>query len=232
MNTAAQKVARFGLMTALTLILGLLDRSIPLSQILFGVVLGIRLGLANTVLLYAVYLMDWQSALALMLVKALLSGFLYGSLTAILYSLSGGTLSLAIMLLIRKRPDLGALALCLAAAATDAVMLTQNPHPRGERLWSVILIAIAFAVFIAGWFAIRKGKIRGVPATSIAGAMAHSTGQVLMASAVLHIPQLLILYLPALLGINAAVGALTGMIAERIFRALHINPRKYGGRKP
>ena len=231
MHTATQRVARFGLLTALALVLGLLDRAIPLTALLGGAAPGIKLGLANTVLLYAVYLMDWHSAVFLMLTKVLLSGFLFGSLTAILYSLSGGILSLLVMLLIRKKPDGGALAAGLMAAAAEAALLIQNPHPKGQRLWYVILIGIACAACFAAWIAIRKGKIRGVPGTSIAGAVAHNIGQILAASAVLRTPQLMTTYLPVLIGVGAAVGSLTGIVAERVFRTLHINPEKPGDRK-
>ena len=231
MNTSTQRVARFGLLTALALVLGLLDRAIPLTALLGGAAPGIKLGLANTVLLYAVYLMDWPSAVLLMLTKVILSGFLFGSLTAILYSLSGGVLSLLVMLLVRKKPESGALTACLMAVAADTVLLIQNPHPGGQRLWVVILIGIACIACLAAWIAIRKGSIRGVPGTSIAGAIAHNIGQVLAASAVLQTPQLMTTYLPVLIGVGAAVGSLTGIVAERVFRALHINPEKPGERK-
>lgn len=226
MHTRTQKVARFGLLTALALVLGLLDRAIPLTALLGGAAPGIKLGLANTVLLYAVYLMDWQSAVFLMLAKVLLSGFLFGSLTAILYSLSGGVLSLLVMLVIRKHPARGALTAAVLAAAATAVLLIRNPHPGGQRLLITILIATASAGCTAAWIAIIKGRIRGVPGTSVAGAIAHNIGQVLAASAVLRTPQLLSTYLPVLIGVGAAVGCLTGIIAERVFRALHINPEK------
>ena len=166
-----------------------------------------------------------------MLTKVLLSGFLFGSLTAILYSLSGGILSLLVMLLIRKKPDGGALAAGLMAAAAEAILMIQNPHPKGQRLWYVILIGIACIACFAAWAAIRKGKIRGVPGTSIAGAVAHNIGQVLAASAVLRTPQLLTTYLPVLIGVGAAVGSLTGIVAERVFRALHLNPEKQEEKK-
>jgi len=221
-NTATQRVARFGLLTALALVLGLMDRAIPLTALLGGAAPGIKLGLANTVLLYAVYLMNWQSAVLLMLVKVVLSGFLFGSLTAILYSLSGGILSLAVMMAVRKKPAAGALAAGILAAAADIVLLIKNPSPRGQRLWVVILIGIGCAVCIAGYILIRKGKIRGIPGTSMAGAIAHNIGQVLMASAVLRTPQLLTTYLPVLIGIGAGVGCLTGIVAERVFRAMHL----------
>ena len=224
MRPATQKIARFGLLTALALVLGLLDRAVPVSAILGGFVPGIKLGLANTVLLYAVYLMDWRSCILLMLTKVVLSGFLFGSLTAILYSLSGGVLSLLVMLLIRRFPGRGALAAALLALAADIWMLIRIPHPAGQRLLFNILIALAFLAAVAVWIAIRKGKISGVTGTSLAGAVSHNIGQVLMACVVLHSPQLLTTYLPVLIGIGAAVGCLTGIVTERVLKALRIDP--------
>ena len=224
-----QKVARFGLLTALALVLGLVDRAIPLTALLGGAAPGIKLGLANTVLLYAVYLMDWKSTVLLMLTKVLLSGFLFGSLTAILYSLSGGVLSLAVMLLFRKHPDRGALTGAVLSLGTVIAMMAKNPNLRGQRLWYTVLIAAAFLACVLFYAAIRKGKIRGVPGTSVAGAVAHNIGQVLTAAAVLRTPQLLSFYLPVLIGVGAAVGSLTGIVAERVFQALRLHPEKIEG---
>ena len=223
MRPATQKIARFGLLTALALVLGLLDRAVPVSALLGGFVPGIKLGLANTVLLYAVYLMDWQSCVFLMLTKVVLSGLLFGSLTAILYSLSGGALSLAVMLLIRRKPESGALAAALLAAAADIFLLMRTPKPGGQRMLIMILIALAFLASFAVFAAIRKEKISGVMGTSLAGAVAHNIGQILMACAVLHTPHLLTTYLPVLVGIGAAVGCLTGIVTERVMKALKIN---------
>ncbi len=223
MRLQTQKIARFGLLTALALILGLLDRAIPVSALLGGVLPGIKLGLANTVLLYAIYLMDWRSSVILMLTKVILSGFLFGSLTAILYSLSGGILSLAVMLLISTRPAQGAAAAALLALAADTWLLIRTPNPTGQRLVIVILIMLAFIASTAVFVAIRRQKISGVTGTSLAGAVMHNVGQILAACAVLHSPQLLITYLPVLVGIGAAVGCLTGIVTDRVLKALRIN---------
>ena len=226
MNASTKRVARFGLLTALALVLGLIDRAVPLTALLGGAVPGIKLGLANTVLLYAVYLMDWPSCVLLMLTKVVLSGLLFGSLTAILYSLSGGVLSLAVMLLVRRKPAAGALAAAILSFGAEVWLLSQNPHPTGQRLWAVILIGCAILASVAVYVLIRRGIIRGVMGTSLSGAIAHNVGQVLMACAVLHTPQLLITYLPFLIGIGAAVGCLTGIVTERVLRALRLNPDK------
>ena len=222
MRPQTQRIARFGLLTALALILGLMDRAIPVSALLGGFVPGIKLGLANTVLLYAVYLMDMKSSILLMLTKVLLSGFIFGSMSAILYSLAGGVLSLAVMLLIRKNPGRGALAAAVIAAAADIFLLVRTPHPQGQRLLIVILIALACIAAAVIYILIHRGKIRGVTGTSLAGAVSHNIGQILVASIVMHSPLLLTTYLPILAGIGAAVGCLTGIITERVFKALRV----------
>ena len=222
MNSNAEKVARFGMLTALSLVLGWLDRAIPVTWFLSGAVPGIKLGLANTVLLYAVYLMDWKGCVLLMLAKVFLSGFMFGSMSAILYSLSGGVLSLAVMLLVRHRPRLGALVIALLAAASDIMLLIRNPHPRGQLLWCMILIALACLAAVAAFVIIGRRPEYGVLGTSLAGAVAHNIGQILAASAMLRTPQLLYTYLPVLVGIGAVVGCLTGIVAQRVFKALRV----------
>ena len=222
MNSNASKVARFGMLTALALVLGWLDRAIPVTWFLSGAVPGIKLGLANTVLLYAVYLMDWKGCVLLMLAKVFLSGFMFGSMSAILYSLSGGAMSLAVMLLVRHRPRLGAMVIALLAAASDVMLLVRNPHPRGQLLWCMILIAMACLAAVAAFVIIGRRPEYGVLGTSLAGAVAHNIGQILAASAMLRTPQLLYTYLPVLVGIGAVVGCLTGIVAQRVFKALRV----------
>ena len=210
------------MLTALALVLGWLDRAIPVTWFLSGAVPGIKLGLANTVLLYAVYLMDWKGCVLLMLAKVFLSGFMFGSMSAILYSLCGGALSLAVMLLVRRGPRVGALVIALLAAASDAMLLMRNPHPRGQMLWCVILIALACLAALAAFFIIGRRPDFAVLGTSLAGAVAHNIGQILAASAMLRTPQLLYTYLPVLVGIGAVVGCLTGIVAQRVFKALRV----------
>ncbi len=84
-----KSIARFSLLCAMALVLGYFERFIPVAP---GIP-GVKLGLANTVLLYAVYLMGAKSAMLLMLAKVVLSGLLFAGLSGMLYSLAGGLLS-------------------------------------------------------------------------------------------------------------------------------------------
>lgn len=94
-----RKLTRLALLTAAALVLGYVESLFP--PLVQGVP-GIKLGLANTVLLYAVYLMDAGSAVVLMLLKVGLSALLYAGFGTALFSLGGGVLSLCAMLLLRR----------------------------------------------------------------------------------------------------------------------------------
>lgn len=113
----AKKIARFGMLTAVALILGWLEQLIPLAP---GVP-GIKLGLGNMVLVYAIYLMDAKSAALLMVMKVLLSGFLFAGASAMLYSFAGGLLSLCVMLLVRRVKDMGMVGVSVAGGVSHNI---------------------------------------------------------------------------------------------------------------
>ena len=95
-----------------------------------------------------------------------------------------------------------------------------------------ILIALACAASFAAWLLIRRRPEYGILGVSLAGAVAHNIGQMLTAAAVLQTPRLLVTYLPVLIGVGAAVGCLTGVIARRVFRALHLSFTDTGAVRP
>lgn len=92
------KVAYFGVFTALALIFSYIETLIPFQ---FGIP-GVKLGLANLIIVLALYKMGVREAFLLSVVRVLLSGFLFGNYFSILYSLAGGLLSLAVMTLVKK----------------------------------------------------------------------------------------------------------------------------------
>ncbi|EDN77295.1 Holliday junction DNA helicase RuvA [Mediterraneibacter gnavus ATCC 29149] len=92
------KTAYFGVFTSLALILSYVETLIPIS---FGIP-GIKLGLANLVIVIVLYTYGGKEAFLLSVTRILLSGFLFGNLSMILYSMAGGVFSLAIMVLLRR----------------------------------------------------------------------------------------------------------------------------------
>lgn len=92
------RVAYFGVFTALALIFSYVETLIPIH---FGIP-GMKLGLANLVIVIALYKMKVREAFLLSVVRVLLSGFLFGNYFSIIYSLSGALLSLSVMTLLKR----------------------------------------------------------------------------------------------------------------------------------
>ncbi|MGN0333161.1 MAG: Gx transporter family protein [Lachnospiraceae bacterium] len=92
------RVAYFGVFSALALIFSYVESLIPFS---IGIP-GVKLGLANLIIVIALYKMPLSQVYLLCVVKVLLSGFLFGNYFSILYSLAGGLLSLSVMAVLKK----------------------------------------------------------------------------------------------------------------------------------
>ena len=92
------KVAYFGVFTALALIFSYVESLTPIH---FGIP-GVKLGLANLIIVIALYKMSIKEAYILSIVRIVLAGFMFGNLFAILYSLAGGMLSLTIMCVLKR----------------------------------------------------------------------------------------------------------------------------------
>lgn len=92
------KVAYFGVFTALALIFSYVESLIPIHM---GIP-GVKLGLANLIVVIVLYRMSIRETYILSVVRIVLTGFMFGNLFAILYSLAGGMLSLTTMCILKK----------------------------------------------------------------------------------------------------------------------------------
>ena len=93
-----RKIARMGLLVALAMILSYVESLIPA----FVAVPGVKVGLANIVVIFALYTLGPVEALTVSLLRVILSSFLFGSVLSLLYSLSGALLSLGGMIVMKK----------------------------------------------------------------------------------------------------------------------------------
>ena len=91
------RVAYFGVFTALALIFSYVESLIPIQ---IGIP-GVKLGLANLMIVIALYKMSLKETYLLSITRVVLSGFLFGNMFAILYSLAGGLLSLTVMAVLK-----------------------------------------------------------------------------------------------------------------------------------
>lgn len=111
------RVAYFGVFTALALMFSYIEIMIPIQ---FGVP-GIKLGFANIMIVIMLYKGSAKEALLLSIVRIMLSGFLFGNLSSILYSIAGGVLSLGIMTLLKKQGGFSVIGVSVAGGVSHNV---------------------------------------------------------------------------------------------------------------
>lgn len=92
------KVAYFGVFTALALIFSYIETLIPVS---FGI-WGVKLGLANLIIVTALYKLKLKEVYLLSVTRVILSGFIFGNYFSILYSMAGALLSLTVMAALKR----------------------------------------------------------------------------------------------------------------------------------
>lgn len=111
------KVAYFGVFVALALIFSYLESLIPFH---IGIP-GVKLGLANLIIVIVLYKMDIKAAYLLSVARIVLAGFLFGNLFSILYSLAGGLLSLTVMVLLKKKGGFSIMGVSIAGGVAHNI---------------------------------------------------------------------------------------------------------------
>lgn len=97
-NSAAKKTAYYGMFVALAFVFSYIEVLIPFS---IGIP-GVKLGLANLVVLIALYAMGTKESFIISTIRIILIGFTFGNMSMIIYSLAGGLFSWLVMVLCKK----------------------------------------------------------------------------------------------------------------------------------
>ena len=95
--TKTKRLVLLAMLTAVAMILSYVESLLPSVGIP-----GVKMGLANIAVIFALFRFGWKEAAALSLVRVVLVSLLFGSVGAMLYSLAGAVLSLAVMALLRR----------------------------------------------------------------------------------------------------------------------------------
>lgn len=98
MPHSVARLTRCAVLTALALALSVAEGLVPLT-ILFPLP-GLRLGLANLVTVYALCRLSRHEALLILFARCLLGALLGGNLMALAFSLTGGLLAMAVMVVL------------------------------------------------------------------------------------------------------------------------------------
>lgn len=125
-----KKIALLGLTVSLAMIMSYIEVLFPLS---FAVP-GIKMGLANIVIVFVLYRMSLKDACIVSLIRVFLVALLFGNTMSLAYSLAGAILSLALMALLKKTEKFSV----VGVSISGGVM-----HNAGQILMAVILMGTA-----------------------------------------------------------------------------------------
>lgn len=137
-----RKTALYGLLTALALVCSYVEVLLPLP---LGIP-GVRLGLANGVVLVALMKMGTADAFAVNGLRILVAGLTFGHPVSMLYSLCGGLFSLCVMMLCRRSGRFSVLGVGMAGGVCHNIgqLLVAGVLMGTARLWwyAVVLLPV------------------------------------------------------------------------------------------
>ena len=110
----AKKIAAMGLLVALAMVLSWVEQLVPLSV----QVPGVKLGLANLAVIFALYRLGARAAWTVSLLRVALVSITFGNAYSLWYSLAGAVLSLLVMGLLRKTGRFSLLGVSVAGAVS------------------------------------------------------------------------------------------------------------------
>lgn len=139
-------VALMAMCVALAMILSYLESLIPSPGIP-----GVKLGLANLVVIFALYKLGWGHAAGISLLRVLLVSLLFGHMASFLYSIAGAVLSLGGMILLKRSGKLS----CVAVSVLGGVL-----HNVGQILMAWALMGRNVVYYLP--VLILSGTIAGV----------------------------------------------------------------------
>lgn len=93
-----KRLTVLSLLIAVAMILSYIEAQIPLSV----AVPGVKIGLSNIATVFALYILGAPAAVAVSVVRVILSSLLFGNFAMMIYSLSGAALALVFMILTKR----------------------------------------------------------------------------------------------------------------------------------
>lgn len=154
-NRLSYKIGQASVMTALALIVSYIEAILPFS---IGIP-GVKLGLANIVIVTALYRLGVKYAFTINIIRIFLAGFLFSGVFGILYSLAGGLLSFAVMLAVKKCRIFSIVGVSLAGGVA---------HNLGQLLTAAFLVE-NLKVFVYFPVLVFSGLIFGILIGIVAG---------------------------------------------------------------
>lgn len=153
-------------LTALALALSYLENFIPLSLAI--PIPGVKLGLANVVTLFALYVLGPVQALAILFARCFLGSLFAGNMNAMIFSMMGGFSAMLVMILLSRAKKLSVYGVSIGGAAAH------NCGQIAAALLTLGSMAPLYYLPILLIVALFSGALTGLLASSLFQALRHT----------------------------------------------------------
>ena len=143
-----KKIAMYGLLVALALVLSYVESQVPA----FFIMPGMKLGLTNVVVLVALMRMGHRDALVINILRILIVGFTFSNTFSMLYSLAGGMLSWLAMSLMHRSGRFGIVGISVSGGVC---------HNIGQIIAAAMLVTVGSLLYYLP-FLLLSGTVAGV----------------------------------------------------------------------
>lgn len=149
-----KRFTRLSMLLALSVVLNIIESMIPFFS---GTIPGLKVGLANVVILFVLYTFSFKDALTLSILRVLLVGILRTGLFSItfFFSIAGAVLSIVVMFFAKKITKLSIIGVSILGSIS---------HSIGQILVAIILVRNMNILYYLPWvllFSIPSGILVG-----------------------------------------------------------------------
>lgn len=115
-----KKIAKISMLLSISVVLALIESFIPIMS---GIAPGIKLGLANIVIVFAIYYLSIKDAVYISVLRVILMGILRTGLFSIsfFFSMGGALLSLLVMYLAKKLTNMSVIGVSVIGSVGHSV---------------------------------------------------------------------------------------------------------------
>lgn len=152
-----KKIALMAMCIALALILSFVESQIPPLV----AIPGVKAGLANIVVMFALYRLGTKEAIGISLIRVFLVSVLFGNIMSLWYSVAGAVVSLTGMLLLKRCKAFSPLAVSVAGGVL---------HNLGQIAMACILLETNILKYYAPVL-VLSGTLAGIVIGTVAGIM-------------------------------------------------------------
>ena len=136
-----KKLTTMALLTAVAMILSYVEAMLPSLGIP-----GVKMGLANIAVVFALYKLGWREAVVISLIRVVLMALLFTGVAAMLYSLAGAAVSLLLMGLLKKTGLFSPVGISVAGGVghnAGQVLMAMWMLETGELIWYLPVLALS-----------------------------------------------------------------------------------------